>query len=208
MSFRCEEKMRLSSSKIFEFMKWIQDNNGSQLYPSRIVNSLYLDNKDLSMFENSVEGITPRKKLRIRTYGNNFLLNKNSTFKKELKITSVEGRFKTSESYEDSIMNVFNGIYDIDYGLCFPVLNVLYQRDYFMVNNIRITIDKNILYKKVSNKDISSTSVSDKFNVVEIKYNQNIKDNLFHNSFPFERFRFSKYCRGIEFTKLNNCLDI
>ena len=77
-----------------------------------------------------------------------------------------------------------------------------------MVNNIRITIDKNILYKKVSNKDISSTSVSDKFNVVEIKYNQNIKDNLFHNSFPFERFRFSKYCRGIEFTKSNNCLDI
>ena len=74
MSFRCEEKMRLSSSKIFEFMKWIQDNNGSQLYPTRIVNSLYLDNKDLSMFENSVEGITPRKKLRIRTYGNNFLL--------------------------------------------------------------------------------------------------------------------------------------
>ena len=127
MSFRFEEKMRLNSTKVFEFMKWIKLNNGLELYPSRIINSLYLDNKNFSMFDHSMEGVTPRKKLRIRTYNNNFFLNDKLNFKKELKITSVEGRFKTSENYNNSIKNVFEGVYDHDYGLCFPVLNVLYE---------------------------------------------------------------------------------
>lgn len=207
MSFRFEEKMRLNSTKVFEFMKWIKLNNGLELYPSRIINSLYLDNKNFSMFDHSMEGVTPRKKLRIRTYNNNFFLNDKLNFKKELKITSVEGRFKTSENYNNSIKNVFEGVYDHDYGLCFPVLNVLYERNYFMVNNVRVTIDKNIHYKQVINNHISSTSIYDKFNVVEIKSGNN-KQNLFNEDFPFERTRFSKYCRGIEFTNLNCCSDI
>jgi|TARA_B110000438_G_C15615846_1_gene564291 hypothetical protein len=208
MSFRIEEKLKINKSKIFRFLKWIKENNGEKLYPSRIINSLYLDNNNYSMFDHSIEGVTPRKKIRIRTYDNkDFFFNK-LKYQKELKITSVEGRYKTSNIHKRPINDIFNGLHDSDYGKCFPVLNVIYERDYYLVNNIRITIDKNIIYKQIVNKFISNMSTIDKFNVVELKYNQKSQANYFNNLFPFERSRYSKYCRGIEFIRSGYCTEL
>jgi hypothetical protein len=208
MSFRIEEKIKINKSKIFKFLKWIKDNKGLKLYPTRIINSLYLDNKDYSMFSHSMEGVTPRKKIRIRTYDNKNFLHEDTIYKKELKITSVEGRFKTSNTYNKSIKDIFFGLNDVDYGMCSPVLNVIYERDYYLVKDIRVTLDKNIIYKKIINKYISNISTLDKFNVVELKYNHKSQANLFNNDFPFERSRYSKYCRGIEFIRSGYCTEL
>tara|TARA_B110000093_G_C12588157_1_gene252868 strand:- start:296 stop:511 length:216 start_codon:yes stop_codon:yes gene_type:complete len=61
-------------------------------------------------------------------------------------------------------------------------------------DNVRITIDINILYNMYNNKIIKD----DKNIVVELKtsINQNI-DELFEK-FPFQEIRFSKYCNGID----------
>jgi hypothetical protein len=45
MSFRCEEKLRISKSKIFELKNWISKNSGEVLFPSRIINSIHFDNQ-------------------------------------------------------------------------------------------------------------------------------------------------------------------
>ena len=39
------------------------------------------------------------------------------------------------------------GILDSQYGLCRPYLYVAYKRQYFKINDVRISIDNNIAYK-------------------------------------------------------------
>ena len=68
MSFRREEKLKISSSKIFHLKKWIIENEGKKIYPARKINSIYFDNLNYSMYNQSIEGVVPRKKIRLRMY--------------------------------------------------------------------------------------------------------------------------------------------
>ena len=56
MSYRNEEKLKIATGKIFQLKKWINENGGMILYPSRIVNSIYFDNEGFSMYNQSIEG--------------------------------------------------------------------------------------------------------------------------------------------------------
>ena len=84
----------------------------------------------------------------------------------------------------------------------------MYKRNYFKVNNIRLTLDEKITYKKITSRKISDLSTFDNHITVELKYNKEQLVNPVFNNFPFERIRFSKYCRGIEFVRLNYCNDL
>ena len=90
MNFRLEEKISINNFNVFDFKKWLFSKGAKILYPSRIINSIYFDN-NLKMYSDSNEGTVPRKKIRIREYPE----FKNKLFI-EKKISSVEGRFKTS----------------------------------------------------------------------------------------------------------------
>ena len=208
MSFRKEEKLKVATSKIFQLKKWINDNEGKELYPTRKINSIYFDNTNFSMYNQSIEGVVPRKKIRLRIYGNEFLLNKDEKINKEIKITSVEGRYKISKLVKNPL-NILNlGIFDNDYGSCSPVINIIYQRSYYKIKDIRLTIDEKIIYKKIVDKKISKLSTFDNYNIVELKYTPSQSENIVLKNFPFERTRFSKYCRGIEFMRLNYCNEL
>ena len=208
MSFRRETKSTISKSKLFKLINWIYENGGEVLHPERTINSIYFDNVNLNMYHQSVEGVLPRKKIRIRRYDNQHLLNnfKNNSVL-EYKISSVEGRFKISKKkfkIKDERF-LFN---DKDYGLCEPKLNVIYKRSYYKINNIRLTIDREIAYKKIKYKKILPYLVKDNLNVVELKFKDEISENEVLNFFPFQFNRFSKYCRGIEFTQKKQCDEI
>jgi hypothetical protein len=206
MSFRNEEKLRVASSKIFSLKNWINENLGAILFPTRIINSVYFDNQDFSMYHHSIEGVVPRKKIRLRNYDEEFIFAKN--INKEIKISSVEGRYKISEKVRDlqELMNL--GIYDQNYGLCLPVLNVIYKRSYYKIKNIRLTLDEKITYKRIVNREISKFSTFDNYNIVELKYNSEKSIGFVNQNFPFERARFSKYSRGIEFIRMNYCNEL
>ena len=90
MSFRIEEKLLINFNQIFDLKKWISEKGYLKLYPDRKIRSLYFDNLNNQMFADSEEGITPRKKIRIRNYPN----NKDQKFFLEKKISSPDGRFK------------------------------------------------------------------------------------------------------------------
>ena len=206
MSFRNEENLRVASSKIFNLKYWINENLGVLLFPTRTINSIYFDNQDFSMYHHSIEGVLPRKKIRIRNYDQEFIFTKDAN--KEIKISSVEGRYKISEKANNptQIMNL--GIFDQNYGLCLPVLNVTYKRSYYKVKNIRLTLDEKITYRKVINRGVSKLSTPDNYNIVELKFNSEKSIDFVRQSFPFERARFSKYCRGIEFLRSNYCNEL
>ena len=44
--------------------------------------------------------------------------------------------------------------------------------------------------------------------IAEIKQSSSKFSNIFNKNFPFDRSRFSKYCRGVEFTKYNYCNEL
>ena len=199
MSFRKEEKLKIPPNNIFLLKKMIINNEGKILYPSRTINSIYFDNEKLSMYTQSIEGVVPRKKIRIRIYKGEFGNYKD--IKKEIKITSAEGRYKTSEISKDFSKIMSLGVFDKNYGICKPVLNVIYKRSYYLLKNIRITFDENIYYKKVSNKQISKFSSFDSDCIVELKYKSEKLIDFCNKLFPLQRIRFSKYCRGIEFVR-------
>jgi|TARA_B100000959_G_scaffold276714_1_gene331906 SPX domain protein involved in polyphosphate accumulation len=206
MSFRIEEKLKVAESKLFQLRDWITKNMGITMYPSRTINSIYFDNQNYTMYNQSIEGVLPRKKIRLRVYDKEFSPNKRIS--KEIKISSVEGKYKISKLEQNPLKLLNFGIYDNNYGLCLPVLNVLYKRSYYKIKNIRLTIDEKIIYRKIINRKISEPSTFDRYNIVELKCNSKKSISLLSNNFPFERTRFSKYSRGIEFTRLNYCNEL
>ena len=192
MSFRKEQKYRLSISDMALMQKDLFIEGMEQLYPSRIVNSCYFDNDTLTFFENSEEGVLPRKKVRIRWY-NNIL-----KFTKETKISSLEGRYKISEKIKDP--KSINAIVKLDYldqsfGKLNPTLIVIYERQYFSLKSLRLTFDRNISYK--FNKFNFQTVCKDIECVLEVKTSNECEDDYIHNLIPHPSSRFSKYSRGI-----------
>ena len=89
MTFRIEDKYILQKNDYIKLKSFLNKNDFKSLYPERKISSLYFDNKYLSMFNDSEEGVTPRKKIRVRTYNND-----ESNLFLELKINSAEGKFK------------------------------------------------------------------------------------------------------------------
>ncbi len=188
--FRIEKKIPVTSFETGFFLNKLKENNFIKTFDDRIVNSIYFENKYLSIFANSEEGILPRKKVRLRNYPN----SDNDKFYLEKKISSIEGRYKeTNEiSIEKYKEYTENSIIDNIYGIIRPKIIVKYTRSYYENNYLRVTFDRNIFYKEF-NKNVC---LNDHFNVFEIKS----KNILYFNTQFIDEFkikRFSKYCNGI-----------
>ncbi len=191
MSFRKEKKYRLSLSDLAVIKKQLFQAGMISLHPSRLINSCYFDNSGLRMFQESEEGVLPRKKFRIRWY------NKSHIFTEEIKISSIEGRFK----YQKKTLNIHKSdelfgikVFDKLYGELTPVLIVRYEREYFSLNNLRITFDKNISYDCI--KSISKPTLKDSECVMEVKVPIDCDDQYIENFIHIPTSRFSKYTRG------------
>ena len=68
MSYRIEKKLFIQKENFFEFKKRIIEKGAKKIFEDREINSLYFDNFKKEMFHDSLEGLTPRKKIRIRKY--------------------------------------------------------------------------------------------------------------------------------------------
>ena len=192
MSFRKEKKFKLDRSEL-KFLKFSLMEKGMKvLYPKRIIRSCYFDTKNLQMFHDSEEGILPRKKIRYRWYDSAKEVNK------EIKISSIEGRYKKTffiGSIKLSQLN-HNKLYDQKYGAIYPSILVKYTREYFFYKKLRFTFDTDIEYEKIDS-DIICKSI-DKYCVMEIKASSTINDDYLEKIMFKQTERFSKYCRGIK----------
>ena len=129
MSFRIEKKFRVEQKKLIQLYSWLDKNQAVKIYNDRYIKSIYFDNNNFSSYHDSIEGVVPRKKIRLRNYSKNkFDFN---NLKLEIKINSVEGRYKTSENFKNNSNNLNNGIHDNYYGACFPKIIISYKREYY-----------------------------------------------------------------------------
>jgi len=192
MSFRIEEKLSIDKNRIIDFKIFLNKRAMKTIYQPRKIQSLYFENQNYEMYTDSLEGLRPRKKIRIRNYPN----TKDTNIYLEVKISSDEGRFKTRKIIDSNKFNHLktNGIFDSQYGLCKPCLYVVYDREYFIIGDVRISIDNNINYKLYPQNIFQS----DHNSIVEIK--TSIRKNLdtLIEDFPFQKKRFSKYCNAVE----------
>ena len=195
MSFRFEEKLNIDKHKLSIFLDWVSLNGGEELYPPRVVSSIYFDNLSFDMYLQSEEGLVPRKKIRLRAYTSDDHTAWDSTF--ETKITSIEGRFKTALRCRNVAKILRLGMLDPEYGVLLPVARVEYLRSYYIVHGVRVTVDKNITYRRFGTKESRHACVHDSAIIVEIKAPISSSIDFLFDSFPFERVRFSKYCRAV-----------
>lgn len=158
------QEIKIFSENLGELKNQILILKAKKYYNKRKVVSLYYDTFDLENYYNGIEGLVPREKIRIRCY-ENFATNK--PCKLETK--------KTFEHYrEKNIINLkrFNNT-DISQIILnkkkknyTPILFVEYEREYYLTNDVRLTLDTNIKYKKYS----SNQYFKDYRNVLEFKF--------------------------------------
>ncbi len=196
MSFRKEKKYRLTYSDQKILKKTLFYKGMKILYPKREINSVYFDTDNFDFYLNSEEGVLPRKKIRVRWYNQN-----RSKIFKETKISSIEGRFKINKPFLDQNILFENDyqIIDNEFGILKPKTMITYNREYFVLNNLRLTFDSDINYKNLS--ALNNLNFQDNECVLEIKANYNTYDDYIEKIIGFPTTRFSKYSRSILFTK-------
>ena len=192
MSFRKEKKIRVTVNEFFKLKSLLQQKGMKALFKPRVISSIYLDTVDMNMFHDSEEGVLPRKKVRIRWY------DEDKKFTLENKTSSIEGRFKVTSKLDSSLLDNEIKIkhrMDSQYGLIQPILKVSYERSYFMLNNMRITFDKNITYQYLRTEN--NRKYFEPERVVEIKIPISCSDDFVEKHIPYPTARFSKYSRGL-----------
>jgi len=198
MISRIENKYLVNDSQIIQFYKLLKDKNVKEIFLKRKINSIYFDNKFFESYSDSEEGSVPRKKIRLRFYGEKNIYTTQKVFL-EKKLTTIEGKSKKIEEIINFKDYLEGGLVDNNYGICYPTLTVSYYREYFQTENIRITFDTLIEYE---NFDKSTNAMFEKSNIMEIKC-LNVENNDFiEKNFPLQKIRFSKYCNGINLLKL------
>lgn len=195
MSFRKEEKINIHKSQLLNLIEWIYKNNGYKLYDTRVVSSTYFDNSSMQMFKDSEEGCVPRKKIRVRSYTKNE--HKVGQSSLEIKTSSIEGRFKTVDKNFDLIKIMNNGFFDINYGICKPIVRINYKREYYKIHDVRLTIDRYIEYTKLNSQGKTVYKRYEPDIIVEIKAENFVPVEYLFKKFHFNRIRFSKYGKAI-----------
>ena len=195
---RIEQKLEIDKSQYLDLLKWIKYKDGSILYPERIICSRYLDNNKMQMYHDTVEGIIPRKKIRIRTYGTRKFSSSRNNYSLEIKMSTEHSRFKKTNPNINLFSLLKNGYFDSSYGICNQLIDISYIREYFLINDIRVTIDKEIKYELVNlNRKFRKKFFEDKSYVFEIKADIKTNISFLLNNFNFPRSKFSKYERAI-----------
>ena len=77
---RIEYKTDIHNSKKINFLNFLNKKKFKVLFKDRIVNSIYFDNENLEMYHDSIEGLCPRKKIRLRYYGDKKIIKKSEVF--------------------------------------------------------------------------------------------------------------------------------
>ena len=197
---RFEQKYLLDSININNVLKKI---NAKPVYNSRWINSIYYDTKDFILYNESVEGTVPRKKIRFRWYGQNKNKNKNNQNGTiEVKTTFQFHRDKSSIKFANVSQKEINFECNKFIGLsCFPVTQVSFYRKYYEApKKIRVTIDKAIKFQNFGDNIQRNTSLYP-YDIFEIKMPIENDVSSIQSMLGDKNTRFSKYCLSIETLK-------
>ena len=177
-------------------------------HKKRLVNSIYFDSSNLSELENSIEGLYKKKKLRYRFYGDiseiKSQINGQWELKKKQGIVTEKIVHKEvvdfDKIFSPNLSTFRSSNSSINYEInTYPYLSkfISYEREYFVSklfgDDLRVTIDKNILSKEFINNNLKRTKRLDT-SIVELKIKYKLYEDVsFQNMNFLTRVGFSKY---------------
>ncbi|MBL7163975.1 MAG: polyphosphate polymerase domain-containing protein [Anaerolineales bacterium] len=189
----------------------------SEIYPPRYINNIYMDDPWMENFFDNVDGVTERKKARLRWYHDLFRQVDDPLLEFKIKRGMVgtkaqypfpafafdegftERGFKNVIRASDLPVDVKSALLALE-----PVLLNRYLRWYFATpdRRFRVTVDTGLTFyhlNKFSNRFIYKQVDYDDI-VVELKYQSEDDPDAgrITAGFPFRMTRSSKYVQGIE----------
>ena len=193
----------------------------SEIFHPRQVNNIYLDTRELKYYKANVIGISNRKKVRIRWYGDTFGLCKNPKLEYKIKsgllgdkwtfpLADFELKKGFSKASLNQVINAsqLNSIIQEDMKTLEPSLLNTYQRTYFLSadKQFRLTLDEELAYYYVDNtSNYFITKITQRENfILELKYLPENDDAAakISTAFPYRLSKSSKYVNGIDFMKI------
>lgn len=187
---RKEIKTIFNKNQYISLQKFLSQNC-EKLFDERIVNSIYLDTKNLDVYKNNITNDSETSKYRFRYYEDEF-----NTIRYEKKINFLGKKtkfFDKNVKYKEN----FNSPYIIDNLYLFPISIVKFKRNYYSYSNIRLTIDENITFFKPLNKNIGFTKFKENKIIVEQKI-LNANDDSIEKNLVFPSEKYSKFLKSIE----------
>lgn len=166
----------------------------SKEHEPRRVSSIYFDDQYLSCYHDSDEGLTPRKKYRLRWYGNAdltpstevcFEIKETFPYFRSKKI-NFRGAFRDFDIFEEC-----RGLPMLQ-----PVLVISYNRQYFKNEFTRFTIDTEIESEGLA--PLAPKKYNFHHGVLEFKFDRKINIDFISKQFPLMIMRSSKYCDALE----------
>jgi len=205
--YRYERKFVLASNRLNGFLASLYNQNYFEQYHERRINNIYYDDYNFSSVSENLDGLSQRKKYRVRWYG------------KQVEKTNKTLEIKVKNEFMNHKINVklgplmLNNLYDINtfnndilqslnkrneyyyYNLLLrkrPTLFNSYQRIYFQnhYDDIRLTIDSDLYFFS----PITNLNLREKNIIIEAKFNRDVN---FLNKFKhLSLTRYSKYVKG------------
>tara|TARA_B100000886_G_C20387042_1_gene476542 strand:- start:77 stop:724 length:648 start_codon:yes stop_codon:yes gene_type:complete len=211
MQYRYELKFPIRKDKLYLVSTWLEKQKFiKKQFPNRKVNSCYYDTMYYKNANDNIAGISRRLKHRSRSYND----SDNYTFEIKVKNGNLGSKLScklNNYSFYNNILSSNNFLSNPYYYLhnlknlkLFPIIQIEYLRSYYLINNIRITLDDDIKYKNKSVNYKTNLFIHDNMSLLEIKFDKiYLKEaqNFFKN-FPFRAKRNSKYLRGLSQLKI------
>jgi|TARA_B110000495_G_C22893828_1_gene521420 hypothetical protein len=180
-------------------------NNFSKVYPDRTISSIYLDTLNFDFVKDNINGISERKKIRVRWYNDdinkiyleeknkrNFFIWKNIS---KLDIfTSEKNLLNDLKIFLINSNNMKNNNYNYNF-----ILKTNYKRNYWLSSNgkIRATIDTEINASPAYN---ASKIVSLPETILEFKFSHNLeyhfRDFFSQKHLNIRSKKYSKYIQS------------
>ena len=181
-----------------QLRKVISRQAASRAYPTRVINSIYFDTPDFNDYNDSEEGSVPRRKTRLRWYGNGVIplvLSGSLEDKSTHANHRDKSAFRVSDMSHETLIELVTSIRQ---AAMRPVVLVSYVREYFStVGGLRFTLDRQIEYTALNRHFGSTRAHRDYTNVLELKVPLDVDYSSATKEFSDLRTRFSKYCQAI-----------
>jgi len=226
-NYRYERKFYITGLDVIKVEKIIDLTPGffQEIHHKRFVNNVYFDSSNLQNYNDNIDGLSKRKKIRIRWYGDLFgevkkpileVKIKNNEIGKKLSYPLSKFTFRANLGVQEFLKIFANSELpeEIRHMLSFlrPTLVNRYSRKYFQSfdKKFRITLDDDILFYSSNNLYQSfSLNTIKNYNslILELKYCSKCNNNasFITNFFPFRLTKSSKYVQGIILFKKLKC---
>ena len=178
-SARVERKVFLPLSKGYLISPYLINFGFRQQHDSNFISSVYFDDTEYHNLRDNVDGNMNRSKLRARWYNNN-LNQVRLEIKNKEALIGTKKFFLIDKTFRN-LMEVINYSKDwskIHYDKYIqPTADITYDRDYYIYNKIRVTVDTKVKSQKIIGQHLISGCI-EKYSVIEFKYSNTDEQNF------------------------------